>query len=231
MNASTRRSDPAGSTGWRLVVVAIVFAVSSSAVSAAQPQRPRHLIYLHGRIVQEQQNARPLHPQFGHYELARIVEVFRKAGFVVTADLRPRNQSVDEGADRVVDQVNGLLTAGVPAEDIVIVGASMGAAITFASAARLPHKGLRFAVLGTCLSTSLRSLAERGQVFAGRFLSVREASDEATAGCPPWRDASAQLPSAIRAREIVVNTGLNHGYIYRPIREWTTPIITWARDP
>ncbi|HEY7923126.1 MAG TPA: hypothetical protein VII62_08090, partial [Vicinamibacteria bacterium] len=65
----------------RLFAAALIVS-SSLAVSAGEPPA-RHLIYLHGRIVQEQQSARPKHPEFGYYELDRIVETFEKRGFTV----------------------------------------------------------------------------------------------------------------------------------------------------
>ena len=62
---------------------------------------PRHLIYLHGRIVQEQQSERPRHPQFGHYEVAKILDAFRDRGFVVSGEIRPKSASMSESATRV----------------------------------------------------------------------------------------------------------------------------------
>ena len=39
-----------------------------AAVSGPAPAAPtRHLIYLHGRIVQEEQSVRPVSPRFGTY--------------------------------------------------------------------------------------------------------------------------------------------------------------------
>jgi hypothetical protein len=29
-------------------------------------------------------------------------------------------------------------------------------------------------------------------------------------------------------REIVLRTGLGHGFLYRPLPEWMTPALAWA---
>jgi hypothetical protein len=94
------------------------------------------LIYLHGRIVQEQQSARPRHPRFGYYELEGILAAFRDRGFVVSGEIRPMTRS-----------------------------------------------------------------------------------------CPSWTNDPS---SGLAAREIVLATGLGHGFLYRPLPEWVDPVVEWA---
>jgi acetyl esterase/lipase len=196
-------------------------------LGAGAAESPRHLIYLHGRIVQEQQSARPQHPRFGHYELAQILDTLRARGFVVSGEIRPRSVSVGDAADRVVEQVRGLLASGVPADRITVVGASMGGGIALVASARLQNPELRFVVLGACLSeTAERLVADEGKGPRGRVLSIHEASDEYTTSCPPWSDDLA--PSPIHTREIVLKTGLEHGFLYRPLPEWVDPVVEWA---
>jgi hypothetical protein len=58
-------------------------------------------------------------------------------------------------------------------------------------------------------------------------LSIREASDDTTEPCPFWEDPSS--PKAqLRVREIVLHTGLGHGFLYRPLPEWVGPVVDWA---
>jgi len=30
-------------------------------------------------------------------------------------------------------------------------------------------------------------------------------------------------------KEVEVNTGLKHGFLFRPVKEWTEPTTAWAR--
>lgn len=192
---------------------------------------PRHLIYLHGKIVQTEQSARPRHPEFGFYELEKIRQTFRDRGFVVASEIRPKSASVGESADRVVEQVRRLLASGVPADHVTVVGASMGAYITLLSSARLQNPELRFVVLGTCLSANVpHLLEEEGKPPSGHLLAIREASDTASEPCPAW-EAGAGSPSTLTAREIVLDTGLDHGFLYRPLPEWVEPAAAWAGGP
>jgi hypothetical protein len=182
------------------------------------PPPERHIIYLHGRIVQAQQSVRPRHAEFGYYELEKIRETFRTRGFVVHSVVRPKESSVDDGANQVVRQVKQLLASGVTADRITVVGASMGASIAFQASSRLANPELRFAVLGACLEANLKAMKSEGTRPVGKFLAVREASDEMSTPC--------DAPST--GREIVVNTGLGHGFIYRPLVEWVEPVLEFA---
>jgi pimeloyl-ACP methyl ester carboxylesterase len=196
--------------------------------AGADAADPRHLIYLHGRIIQDQQNARPRHPEFGHYELEQILATFRERGFVVTGEIRPKGASLDESADRVVKQIRQLMASGVPAGRITVVGGSMGAAIALRASLRLQEPAVSFSVLGACMSQSVPLLlAEYGKRPAGRILAIREKSDETSEPCPTWSgDVGPQATLVVR--EIVVNTGLRHGFLYRPLPEWVEPVVEWA---
>lgn len=208
------------------VVTLLLCGVTAGLADDAPP--PRHLIYLHGRIIQEEQSARPQHPQYGHYELEKILGELRGRGFVVSGEIRPKAASVSDSADRVVKQVRELLASGVPADHVTVVGASMGASIAFLAAVRLQNRDVRFCTLGACLSENVRALvADHGQGPSGHLLSVREASDDTGGPCTPWNSEVAAGPSLV-AHEVVLHTGLSHGFIYRPLAEWVDPVVKWA---
>ncbi len=215
------------SVGVAFAAIAVFMAGSAPGV-ATDAGRPRHLIYLHGRIVQEQQSARPRHPQFGYYELEKILDTFRHRGFDVSGEIRPKAASVSESADRVVAQVRRLLASGVPADRVTVVGASMGAAIALVASARLQNSDVRFCVLGACLSENVRGLlADEGKGPSGHVLSIREATDDSTGACKPWK-TDPDSRSLLVAREIVLDTGLGHGFLYRPLPEWVNPVVECA---
>jgi pimeloyl-ACP methyl ester carboxylesterase len=209
---------------------AVVVLCSAGAIGslAADQQSPRHLIYLHGRIVQQTQSARPQHPQYGFYELDKILDAFRDRGFVVSGEIRPTDESLNDSVDRVVSQVRRLLASGVGAGHVTVVGASMGGEIALLASAKLQNPEVRFCILGVCLSDSARRLvAETGKSPSGYLLSVREASDDLTRSCPAWKN-DLETSSSIVAREIVLDTGLRHGFLYRPLPEWVDPVVGWA---
>lgn len=190
------------------------------AACAARPRTERHLIYLHGRIVQEQQNRRPVHAQHGPYELDAIADTFRKRGFTVHAEMRPKETTVDDGANAVVKQVRELIASGVAPDHITVVGASMGSSIIMRASARLQHPDVRFVALAPCFSRSSDAIFKEGGAWPSRnMLVIREESDVPSSECP----------KTDRAKELVLNTGLAHGFIYRPLPEWVEPVVEFAR--
>jgi pimeloyl-ACP methyl ester carboxylesterase len=202
--------------------------VLASLTAVAEEAGPRHLIYLHGRIVQDQQSARPKHPEWGYYELDEILATLRERGFVVTGEIRPKNATLDQSAARVAGQVRKLRAAGVPLARITLLGGSMGAAIALRAALVMQEPDLRVAVLGACLSLTVPGLVEEyGRAPAGRLLTVRDTSDETSEPCPAWEDDPARHP-LLRAREVVIATGQSHGFLYRPLPEWVEPFLEWA---
>lgn len=214
----------------RLAAVVLSLVVAGSAVAETVPVPPRHVIYLHGRIVQDQQSRRPEHPEYGHYEFDKIVEALQAEGFTVTAEMRPRYTSVNEGAEHVVRQVDTLLRARVPQERIVVLGASMGAAIALLAAARLQDSEIRFALLGPCIAANIPAVEKEEVVkVRGRMLVVREESDVASSECPKW-DPATMGNSGLTARELVINTGQKHGFLYRPMPEWLKPVSEWIKE-
>jgi len=204
-----------------LVGLVVTLAVGPTADAAG----PRHVIYLHGRIIQETQSPRPQHPRFGRYELEEILEAFRGRGFEVIGEIRSKSASFSDSADRVVTQIRQLLDSGVAAENVAVVGASMGGAMALLVSTRLQQPDVRFGVLGTCMSETVRRFgASEGQGPAGHVLSIREESDDITEPCPPWSGDQEGLV----VREIVLETGLAHGFLYRPLPEWMEPVVEWA---
>jgi pimeloyl-ACP methyl ester carboxylesterase len=198
-------------------------------LSVAFPQPAKtagaHVIYLHGRIVQTYQQRRPRNAEFGYYELDAILETFRREGFDTVGEIRPKDASVSGAAEQVVEQVERLLASGVKPADITVVGASMGGGIALLASARLQNPQLRFAVLGVCLSSNVRAMvSQEGHGPAGHILAIREVSDEYTKDCSPWRN---EPDSALGAREIVLQTGLRHGFLYRPLAAWVQPVLAW----
>ena len=202
-------------------------ALAIVAVSAAAETTKNHVIYVHGRIVQDKQSRRPQQVRFGYYELDKILDTFRQQGFEVTGEMRPRDASESASADVVVRQVKDLLASGVSADHVTVVGASMGGGITLVAAERLQNPGVRFAVLGVCLSQIVTHfLAEDLKAPAGHILAIRELTDESTQGCAPWK---ATTTGPLVASEIVLNTGLSHGFLYQPRPEWVKPVVAFVQ--
>jgi len=184
----------------------------------ASPDKSRsYIVYLHGRIVEEQ-GRRATHPQFGPYAYDAIVEALAGKGAQVVSDLRGKDARVTAYAQALVVQLRRALDAGLPAEHITLVGASKGGGIALAVSRALDVPKIGYVLLGSCSEQAPGGLH-------GEVLSIYEASDSAGRSCAPLFASSPQLG---RHRELQLHTELRHGFLYTPRAEWLQPALAWS---
>lgn len=210
-------------------VFAVVIAACSASASAG-PHEPgahvsaeggaRHVLYLHGRIVQ-QQGKDAVSSEYGRYMFDAIVTALGKAGAVVHAPLRTADTTTDEAAEHAAAFIGRLLASGVDEGDITIVGASLGAIIAMKTSSRLKRPSLRFVLLGACNDWVRDELRPE---LHGHFLSIYEQRDPYGASCA---SVVRNQPTVGVFEELELSTGLSHGFLYRPLPEWVEPTRDW----
>ncbi len=200
-------------------------ATSSGMIFATVPAKidrnARYLFYLSGYIV-EAGNRRPTSPKFGVYEYDEILKTFAREGFVVISEARVKNPEIEPYARHITTQLTQLLDAGVPANHITVVGASQGSWIEMLASTYLRNRDVRFVLIAACSAD--KDFLNRVDLH-GAVLSIFEKSDLAQS-CEQFR---ADATGISEWGEVAVNTGLKHGFIYRPMTEWVAPTIAWAR--
>ncbi len=179
------------------------------------------LFYLHGYIV-EAGNIRPTSPKFGVYEYQQILETLKQSGFVVISEARKQSPEIEPYAAKVAEQVRQLLRAGVPPENITVVGASQGSWISMLVSTYLKNRNLNFVAIGACAADDgLLQLVD----LHGNVLFISERTD-LPARCQRFRADATGLNDY---KEVETNTGQKHGFLYRPMKEWVEPTIKWAQ--
>jgi predicted esterase len=181
-----------------------------------------YLFYLHGQII-EDQGVRPAHPEFGVYEYEAVLAALAEEGFEVISEPRPPRTDGREYARKVVQQIESLLSAGMPAERISVVGFSKGGGIAVAVSSLLGHERVSFAFLGTCAK---RIQDPPPLELKGRILSIYEASDRVAGSCEELFSGSVVAPGL---EELEIRLGGGHGAFYRPAPEWIDPVVDWVR--
>jgi len=186
----------------------------------------RYVLYLHGRIVQEQ-GPRPTHPRFGTYEHRHILDALTRVDTtpdtVVLGPIRPAGTTLDQATTTSLETIDALLDAGVPPDRITVVGFSMGGAVAIRLAASQPHDDLRFVLLAACgrwLDTWLGDQPEL--VLHGTVLAISEASDDIAGPCGRLRSHGLD-----DLHELEISIGGGHGAFYRPHPEWIAPTLAW----
>lgn len=182
--------------------------------------KPKYLFYLHGKIV-EDQGVKAVHERFGAYEYEKIIDGFRNEGFDVISEARPKETDVERYAEKTAGQIRQLLKDGTPPENITVVGASKGAFIAMLTSTYLKNRDVNFVIIAGCG-------ADKGFLklvnLHGNILSIYEKSDVAKS-CREFFDDAKGLN---KQKEVALETGLAHGFLYHPMREWLIPTLDWA---
>ena len=193
-----------------------------TAIPASPDPTKTHVIYLHGRII-EQLGPRPTDSRFGLYDYPAILEALASTGATVISSQRSSSTNVNEYAGVVVAQVEGLIRRGVPSEKIVVVGFSKGGDIAVHVSSFLRRPEVRFVLLGACWPRP-----EEPQLrLTGRVLSIYETSDSLAGESCQSLTQHPEKPKSFK--EISISTGLSHGAFYTPLKEWVDPVLEWIR--
>ena len=182
----------------------------------------RYVYYLHGKIV-EDLGPRGVSPRYGAYDYPGIVDALRQAGVEVVSETRPKDTDPSSYADKLVADIRQKIAAGVPPSHITVIGASKGSVIASLVSTRLRAPDVRYVLLANCNQWLAREMQPR---LTGEILSIYEASDEIGGTCKPIVD---QSPAVTKFEEIRLQTGLGHGMLYRPLRQWIDPAIAWSK--
>ena len=170
----------------------------------------------------EEGNTRPVSPKFGVYEYEQILETFKQSGFVVISKARKKDADIEPYAAKVAEQASQLLEAGVPPQNITVVGASQGSWIAMLTSTYLKNRQVNFVFIAACS-------ADEGFLqlvnLHGNILFISERTD-LPGSCQRFR---AHATGIAEYKEVEINTGLKHGFLFRPIKEWVEPTIAWGQ--
>lgn len=184
--------------------------------------KARYLFYISGYIVHAG-DIRPTSPRFGVYEYEQILEALKQRNFVVISEARKQTAEIEPYAAKVAEQVRQLLKAGVPPQNITLVGASQGGWIAMLASTYLKNRDLTYVVIGACgADDGFLNLID----LHGNMLFIAEKTDRfPISSCRRFRADATGLNDY---KEFVTNTGEMHGFLYRPMKEWIEPTIEWA---
>jgi pimeloyl-ACP methyl ester carboxylesterase len=214
------------STRWPRALLPLLLTTLPAGTTLAQPPAPGAgarpvLFYLHGRFVEEF-GEDGISPEHGPYEYRRILARLRAGGTRVESERRPRDTDVSDYADRVVERIRELIEEGHRASDITVIGASKGSVIATLVSTRLDEADVRYVLMANCNAWLENTWHPR---LHGRVLSIFEASDDLAGSC---RALAARSKALTEFEEIELDTGLGHGFLYRPIDAWVEPALCWA---
>ncbi|MCZ4244480.1 hypothetical protein [Pedobacter punctiformis] len=185
----------------------------------------RYIFFLHNKFAEDH----PLteaHPQYGKTEYREVLNKFRAAGFRVISEKRPPNTDVGNYTQKVISQIGSLLKSGVKPNHITVIGTSKGGYIAQYVSSNLKNPDVNFVFIGCYQDKDLTAFP--GINYCGNILTIYEKSDEF--GVSAIRRKETSNLKINHFKEIELNTGLKHGFLFKPMEEWIKPAIQWAKQ-
>lgn len=140
------------------------------------------------------------------------------------SEKRTGNVNPREYASRVVIQIDSLLTTGIDPKKITIVGTSKGGYIAQYVATLANNPNLNFVFIASFRDSDVENIPEIN--YCGNILTIYEKSDPFGVSAVMRKETS--TCDIKHFKEIELNTGMKHGFLFKPLKEWIQPTITWA---
>lgn len=180
----------------------------------------KHIFYLHGMII-EIQGVNAVSETFGEYRYNDIIESLKNTGATVHHEVRTQQTDFNTFCKKTSSQIDSLITNHVNPKDITVIGASKGAIMTM-TISSLNKNPINYILLG---ANSDRLEKQGNYNLHGCILGIYEKSDTiAGKNYQFWIDKSTEVEEF---KQLEINTGLSHGFLYRPYDEWLKPAKAW----
>ncbi|MDQ8014858.1 MAG: alpha/beta hydrolase [Flavobacterium nitrogenifigens] len=183
----------------------------------------RYIFFFHNKFVEEN-DLNVAHPEYGKAEYNEILESFRKDNFIVFSEKRKKNTNSAEYAEKMAKQIKKLIKKGVPPNHITVIGTSQGGYIAQFVSTYLSNPDLNFVFIGCFMDTDIQQITDIN--WCGNILTIYEKSD--IYGVSAIKRKETSKCKIEHFKEIELNTGLKHGFLYKAADNWIAPSKKWA---
>ncbi|MGI9551910.1 MAG: alpha/beta hydrolase [Aurantibacter sp.] len=182
-----------------------------------------YVFFLHNKFLEEHELSES-HPEYGLTEYLEIIKVFKESGFEVISEKRKGGINAREYALKVVKQIDSLMVMGVDPTKITVVGTSKGGYIAQYVSTFAKEPDLNFVFIASFSNTDIQTIPEIN--YCGNILTIYEKTDPF--GVSALKRKESSTCKIENFKEIELNTGLKHGFLFKPLKEWMEPAIKWA---
>lgn len=204
-----------------LLVFGILFCTTFFACKSENDDR--FIFFLHNRFLEEHQ-LQDLHPEYGRTQYIEIIDEFKKSGLQVISEKRHGNVNVRDYAINVVAQIDSLTKQGVEPKNITVVGTSKGGYIAQYVSTLANNSELNFVFIASFRDSDIQNIPEIN--YSGNILTIYEKSDPY--GVSALQRAKTSTCKIKHFKELELNTGMGHGFLFKPLKAWMEPTINWA---
>ncbi|WP_179022491.1 alpha/beta hydrolase [Winogradskyella forsetii] len=203
------------------LLIGILFC--STLLACGKKNDERFIFFLHNRFLEEHE-LNELHPEFGRTEYDEIIAKFKRGGLKVISEKRNGNVNAREYAIGIVNQIDSLTKNGTEPSKITVVGTSKGGYIAQYVSTLANNHDLNFVFIASFRNNDIQNIPEIN--YCGNILTIYEKSD--SYGVSSMERKKISTCEIKNFKEIELNTGMGHGFLFKPLKEWIQPTIRWA---
>jgi predicted esterase len=156
-----------------------------------------------------------------------ILKAFTDKGYIVISEIRPKDASISECAKKSAGNIQKLLDAGVPAENIIVSGHSKGGVIAIQVASLLENPKVKYVIMAGCAVKGLEKAYPDSKRLKGNFLSVYASSDKVAGSC---NAVFSQAKQDFASKEFVLDSAAGHQLFFKPTDVWLEPVMGWLKQ-
>ena len=181
----------------------------------------RYIFFLHNKFI-EDNGPMAVHSQYGRAAYFEIIDSLRKNNFQVFSEIRKKEVDPKSYARKIIRQIDSLISNKVVPDSITVMGSSKGGFIAMLISTMMQNDKINYVFIASCngINSDIN--------FSGNILSIIENSDDTEHSCSAMKEYS--TGSVNHYREVELNTGLKHGFIFKPLPEWLDPSVQWAKQ-
>lgn len=183
----------------------------------------RFIFFLHNRFL-ETHELNELHPEFGRTEYNEIIAEFEKSGLHVISEKRSGNVNARDYAISIVAQIDSLIRKRIEPQKITVVGTSKGGYIAQYVSTLANNPSLNFVFIASFRKNDIQNIPEIN--YCGNILTIYEKSDPF--GVSALERKKTSTCEIQHFKEIELHTGMGHGFLFKPLKEWIEPTAKWA---
>jgi Dienelactone hydrolase family len=183
----------------------------------------KYIYFFHNKFF-ELNDSNAIHPEYGKVEYTKIIESFKSDGFIVFSEKRLANTDAKIYAKEQAKHIDSLIKTGVKPSNITVIGTSKGGYIAQYVSTYLANPAINFVFIGCFNKADLTEFPDIQ--FCGNILYIYEKTD-AFASSAVARKTTSKL-KINHYKEIALNTGLKHGFLFKALAVWMEPSKMWA---
>lgn len=184
-----------------------------------------YIFFLHNKFLEENADGTFTDKFNVTVDYKGILQSFKNDGFEVFSEKREPKTNGVEYAKKVVKQIDSLISKDVQPNHITVIGTSKGGYIAQFVSSFAKNPNLNFVFIGSFQDEDISRIPDIN--FCGNILTIYEKSD--IYGVTAIKRKETSKLKINQFKEIELNTGLKHGFLYIPLNEWIKPCKMWAK--